>query len=83
MPTATIQIDAGASGVMTRQRTVSGPDLTRFVAAVRSAYNVSSTATDIEALQVWADFVYAQAVATVRSIEQANAAAGIGSIGFS
>jgi hypothetical protein len=80
MPTATIQVDAGVAGVMTRQKTVSGADLTRFVAAVRVAYNVPASFTDIQALQAWADFVFQQAVDTTRGVEQSVASAGIGSI---
>lgn len=80
MPTATITVDAGVSGVMTRQKTISGPDLTRFVAAVRSAYNVPGGFTDIQALEVWADFVFKQARETTRGVEQASASAGITTI---
>jgi hypothetical protein len=80
MPTATITIDAGVAGTMTDQKTISGADLTRFVAAVRVAYNVPASFTDIQALQVWADFVFQQARDTTRGVEQASASAGIGSI---
>lgn len=82
MPTATITVDAGVSGVMTRQRTVTGPDLTRFVAAVRKAYNVPASFTDIQALEVWADAVFQAAKDTTRGIEQAAASASIINIGL-
>jgi hypothetical protein len=83
MPTATITIDAGGAGTMTRQRTVSGPDLTRFVAAVRVAYNVNPGFTDIQALEVWADFVFKQARDTTKGVEQAIASANIADITMS
>lgn len=80
MATATIIVDAGLAGVMTRQRTVSGADLTRFVAAVRVAYNVPVSLTDIQALEMWADSVFQQARDTTRGVEQAVASANVGSI---
>lgn len=77
MATATIQIDAGAAGTMTRQRTITGAHLTRFIAAVRVAYNVPVEKTDIEALEMWADFVFDQAKRTTKGVEQSVATAGV------
>jgi hypothetical protein len=82
MPTATITVDAGGAGTMTRVRTVTGPHLTRFIAAVRKAYNVPQGFTDIQALEMWADFIFDEARSTVRGQEQATAAAGITDVDF-
>jgi hypothetical protein len=78
--TATISIDAGVAGVMTRAKTITGPNLTRFIAAVRKAYGVNPGFSDIQALEIWADFVFDQAKATTLGQEQASAAAAVVSI---
>ena len=83
MPTATITVDAGGAGTMTRTKTVSAGDLTRFVAAVRIAYNVPLNATDIQALELWADSVFQAARDTTRGVEQAVASGNIANITMS
>jgi len=83
MPTATIQIDAGGAGTMTEQKTITANHLTRFIAAIRIAYNIPPETTDIEALRIWADFVFDQAKRTTLGIEQSSAASGVSNIDFS
>lgn len=80
MAIMTIIADNGLAGIMTRQKIVSNADLTRFISAIRVAYNVPVGSTDIQALETWADFVFQQARDTTKGIEQAAASANVNPI---
>ena len=81
MPTATIEVVAGGD-TMTRTRTVTGPHLTRFIAAIRVAYNIDPLFTDVQALEVWADVVFDQGRSTTRTVERSIAADAVTDIDF-
>jgi hypothetical protein len=81
MATATIQVTAGGD-TMTRTCTVSRPDLIRFIAAIRVAYNIDPLLSDLQALEVWADVVFDQARTTTRVVERAAASDAVTSIDF-
>lgn len=73
--TVVITITAGAQ-VSTFSKTVTGPHLIRFIAAMRIAYNMTDTQafTDAQVLQAWWNDVISQARARTRAIEAQAAA---------
>lgn len=80
MPTMTITIVAGAN-TYTRQKTITGPHLTRWVAAKRVELNMTGSQTDSEVAVAWADKVFADERASVltreRQAAQDTANAGV------
>ena len=79
MATITIEVVAGAN-TMTRARTISAPNLVRFVSAYRGARLLDDALTDAQVLEIWADEVFQQARDITRQVEMAAAARGVSDI---
>jgi hypothetical protein len=79
---ATVKIEVVAGTTMTRLRTITGPDLIRFIAAYRLYASIDPAQTDTQVLETWADNVFQQAQNITRSTEQSAAAAAIVNIGL-
>lgn len=81
MATVTIEVVAGVD-TMTRQRTVTGAHLVRFVDALRRMNSYAPEVTDLEVLEFWADSVFRDAKEITRNQEQTAASAAVTDIDF-
>lgn len=73
MPTMTISVVAGAQ-TTTRNKTISGPHLTRWIAAKRIELNLTDPGVaDADVVLAWADRIFAQERESVLTREKQSA----------
>lgn len=72
---ATIKLEIVAGGnTYTSTKTISGPDLTRLLTALRQKYNMNVALTDAQAAAFWQNEFFIELKALTKGTEQAAAA---------
>ena len=81
MATIKIEVVAGAQST-TNTKTVSNPDLVRFIAAYRALNSIAPAVTDAQVITHWSDSVFAAAKALTKRHERFVAENAVTEIGL-